>query len=190
MDRVIAVRTDLRMVDESADWLVVDKPAPLIVHPTSAKVEPSLLGELNALLERRGEETGTLSIINRLDRETSGLVLVARTPVAARHFGKAMQRREIGKRYRALVWGWPEWDEHVVDGPILRRGEVEEGPVWVKQVVHPDGRPCTTRLAVDRRFENAEGRFSEISVVPETGSMHQIRVHLSYAGHPIVGDEL
>ena len=62
MNETIAVRTDFRLVDESPDWLIVDKPAPLIVHPTSEKKEPTLLGEVNALLAGRGEETGTLSI--------------------------------------------------------------------------------------------------------------------------------
>ena len=84
--------TDIRVVDEAEHWLVAEKPAPLIVHPTSEKKEPTLLGEVNAWLAEREEETGTLSILNRLDRETSGLVLLSRTPVAARQFGKAMER--------------------------------------------------------------------------------------------------
>ena len=128
------------MVEETDDWLVVDKPAPLIVHPTNTKQEPTLLDELRMSLERRGEESGGLSIINRLDRETSGLVLVARTPHAARTFGKAMMRRQIGKAYRAIVSGWPDWEERRVEGPLLRRGEKEDVAIWVKQMVHPDGK--------------------------------------------------
>lgn len=191
MSRMIAARTDFSVVDETTDWLVVDKPAPLIVHPTSKKKEPTLLCGLNAMLAARGEETGGLSFINRLDRETSGLVLVARNPGAARIFGKAMMRREIGKEYRAIVRGWPDWEELRVDGPILRQGEiVDDVRVWVRQMVHSDGKPCVTNLGVERRIERAEGRFSLLRVTTETGRMHQIRVHCAHVGHPIVGDKI
>lgn len=189
-DPNIAVRRDVRIVDESPDWLVVEKPAPLIVHPTSEKREPTLLGEVNTLLAERGEETGTLSLLNRLDRETSGLVLISRTPRAARELGKAMERREVGKEYQAIVAGWPRWEQCTLDGPILRRGEVEESRIWIKQMVHEDGRPCLTKVEVLRRLENAHGKFAIVRAQPETGRTHQIRVHLAHAGFAIVGDKI
>jgi 23S rRNA pseudouridine1911/1915/1917 synthase len=190
VSEVIEARTDFSMVEETDDWLVVDKPAPLIVHPTSKKQEPTLLDELRMSLEQRGERSEGLSIINRLDRETSGLVLVARTPTAARIFGKAMMRRKIGKGYRAIVTGWPDWEELRVEGPLLRQGEVMESVIWLKQTVHAEGKPSVTLLRVAQRFERPEGKFSVLEVRTETGRTHQIRVHCSHVGHPIVGDKI
>jgi len=137
-EEVIAVKTDWRILRETEDWVVVDKPAPLIVHPTSAKKEPTLVTLMEAYYLERGEEVA-LSLINRLDRETSGCVLVAKNSGAARVFGRAMMRREIEKSYLAIVRGWPKWEGGCFreEGAIIRRGEVEalEGDfVWVQQM--------------------------------------------------------
>ena len=133
---------------------------------------------------------GQLSIITRLDRETSGLVLLALTAERARAFGLAMQRGEIGKEYLAVVRGWPDWDSLVIDAPLIRQGEVRESPVWLKRCVDPRGAAAWTEVAVERRFERAEGRFSVVRAQPRTGRTHQIRVHLAHAGYPLVGDKI
>ena len=153
MDQNIAVRIDFRLVDESADWLVVDKPAPLIVHPTSEKKEPTLLGEVNAMLAERGEETGTLSLLNRLDRETSGLVLFSRSPQAARHFGKAMERREIRKEYAAIVSGWPESRANVIP-PIAVTTSISVVPIS-PLVATAVSSPKATALARQAKYMNS-----------------------------------
>lgn len=190
MDWPIDVSVGFDVVDESEDWIVVNKPAPLIVHPTSNKIEPTLLGGVEQLLSFEIENGARLSIINRLDRETSGLVLIAKRKSAARMFGRAMERRLIGKEYDALCFGWPCWDEVVVDQPLIRKGEVEASAIWVKQQVHPDGKPCETRFVVVERKTIAGQKIAQLKAYPKTGRMHQIRVHSSYIGHPLIGDKI
>ena len=186
----LQVVVNFRVIDESDDWIVVDKPAPLIVHPANRKPEPTLLGGIEHLLAFEIANGACPAIVNRLDRDTSGLVLVAKHTAAARQLGMIFQRREDAKEYQAIVLGWPEAEAWECAEPILRAGELGHSPVWVRQVVHPAGRSCLTRFVVERRFERAEGRFSLIRCFPETGRMHQIRVHLAHGGHPVLGDKL
>ena len=101
-----------------------------------------------------------------------------------------MTRREIAKGYEAIVRGWPEWEELRVEAPLRRMGEFKESEIWVRQAVNKEGKESTTNLLVRERFENGEGRFAKIGCSPETGRTHQIRVHLEYAGFPIVGDKI
>lgn len=175
------------------NFLVVDKPAHLVAHPSTPGGPPTLLDGLEELCAYELACGGRLSLVNRLDRETSGLVLVAKHRDAAREMSMAMERREFRKTYHALVWGWPGEDAFEVDAPLLRKGEREPSPVWVKQVVHPEGKPSRTRFEVERRFRRSTAngeRFSLLRCEPETGRMHQIRVHAAHAGFPIVGDKL
>ena len=90
--------------------------------------------------------------MNRLDRETSGLVLVAKTAAAARDFGLLMQRRSLRKEYLAIVWGWPEWEHKVVDAPLDRQGKHQDSVIWLKQMIHPSGAPAHTEFYVERCF--------------------------------------
>ncbi len=187
---VISVNPEFTVIDESEDWIVVSKPAPLIVHPSGKKHEPTLLCGLKALLLYEMVNGAQLSILNRLDRETSGLVVVSKNKSTARKFGRAMERREIQKQYHALVRGRPEWKEITVDAPILRKGEVLESPIWVKQTVHPAGKSCVTHFRVMNTFEIKGETISKLEITPQTGRMHQIRVHAAYLGYPIVGDKI
>ncbi len=216
---------NFNLVDETDDYIVVDKPPFLLIHPTKPNGAPTLWKELRELLAFEIASGGQVSIVNRLDRETSGLVLVAKTSPAARRFGLLMQRQQVKKEYLAIVWGWPEWERYFLDAPMDRQGKHQESAIWLKQMIHPSGAPAQTEFYVERRFvrsmvtpsplasrlplsgqgededagqrrvhgknsTHGEEKFAVIRAIPRTGRTHQIRVHLSAIGHPIVGDKI
>lgn len=181
----IAARTNFEILEECEDWLIVDKPAPLIMHPTGKSDEVTLLGVLKEAMP-----VVEFFFVNRLDRETSGCVLVAKSSSVARKLGKMMGRREIKKSYQAIVCGWPDWKEVHVTKPIRRKGEFEESEIWVRQAVHAEGKASETSFRLERKFKNGGDRFAMVGCEPQTGRTHQIRVHLEYLGYPIAGDKL
>lgn len=187
------VDRDFRIVDETNDYIVVDKPAFLLTHPTKPDQRTTLWKELRELLAFEIANGGQVSIVNRLDRETSGIVLVAKTSAAARRFGLLMQEHRLHKEYLAIVWGSPDWETKIVDAPLDRQGKHQPSAIWLKQMIHPKGAPALTEFQVEQRFTRSTSSgndFALIRAIPKTGRTHQIRVHLASIGHPVVGDKI
>jgi 23S rRNA pseudouridine1911/1915/1917 synthase len=156
---------------EDTDLLVVEKPAGMLVHPTGAVRDGTLIDVVASYL---GFPPG---LPHRLDRETSGLVVLAKTAQSLRALTRHFARRLVEKRYVALVHGRPA--DAVIRAPIGRDPALR--PQWR---VLADGRPAETRLTTV-----SAGERSLVSLVPVTGRTNQLRIHCAHVGHPIVGDD-
>ena len=183
-------QADFTILGENADFLAVNKPAGMLVHPTRPGGPPTLWDGVCGLLGYELKTGGSVSIVNRLDRETSGVVVVAKHAGAARCAGIAMERREVEKHYEAVVFGHPPWDKIDLDAPVARVGEFGPSPVHLLRGVHPRGAPAQTGFRVMARMDSPHGPVALLAVRPLTGRTHQIRVHLAHLGFPVVGDKL
>lgn len=179
-ENIIRTEMDLDILYEDEDILVINKPAGMPVHPSMGNYENTLANGIAWYFSQKGEDF-IYRCINRLDRDTTGALILAKNPLSAAVLSVQMKRRQIRRTYLALVDGvLPE--SGVVDAPIARM----EGSVITREVNFETGESAVThyeRLAVGRYYSLAELHL-------ETGRTHQIRVHMKYIGHPLPGDYL
>jgi len=191
--RAIAEDIPVDIVYEDAALAVINKPAGMMVHAGAGATESERnRGTLvNALLHRFGSLSdvgGEMrpGIVHRLDKQTSGLIIVAKNDIAHRKLAQQFSRREVKKRYIALVHGWPAKDRGTISTAISR-DLVRRTRMTTRG---SGGRSAVTHFDVRERIASPYGKFALLDVRIETGRSHQIRVHMSSVGHPILGDTL
>jgi len=180
-ERVVAEEGELVLLHEDPDLVVLAKPAGLTVHPGAGRPSGTLAHRLLAHYpEMAGVGgPGRPGIVHRLDRDTSGVMVVARTPAAYARLSRAFAAREVQKRYFALTYGAPKPPSGTITAPIGRHPTKRQ-----EMTVRPDGRPAWTGYATLA----ARSGIALLALDLKTGRTHQIRVHLKSLGHPLIGD--
>jgi 23S rRNA pseudouridine1911/1915/1917 synthase len=199
------MKLSIPILYEDTNLLVINKPAGLIVHADGKTDEPTVVdwlmekypeikevGEPIETINQKTKEAVTIfrpGIVHRIDRETSGCLVIAKNQETFLLLKSQFQNREVKKTYKAIVWGWVKNDEGIIDAPIgrskndFRRWTAQRGS-------RGEMRDAVTEYAVQERFEKNGKQFTLVDVHPKTGRTHQIRVHFKYLNYPILCDSL
>ena len=170
---------ELTVLYEDDHLLAVDKPAGMLIHPSRATLTGTLANRVLAYYQQTGQNSA-FHPITRLDRDTFGVVLLAKNPHIHARFTQQQEEKLLQKTYHALIYGCFTPDKGLIDAPIARR----ELPSLLRYVNQEAGKPSLTAYEVLERNE----RCSLVALTPITGRTHQLRVHCAHMGHPILGD--
>lgn len=170
----------ISVVYEDMDLMIINKQPNIVVHPTKGHPDNTIANGLVNYLNKTGQRF-KIRFINRLDRDTSGLLMIAKNPFAQQSLSNQMQQNRVEKKYLAVVKGRVEKDYGIIDAPI---GRIESDSIH-RRVIE-NGQRSITHYEVIERYNDA----SLVRLTLETGRTHQIRVHMQYIGHTLIGDEL
>ncbi|MEP7287386.1 MAG: RluA family pseudouridine synthase [Chloroflexota bacterium] len=177
----------LDVIYEDETMAAINKPAGMVVHPavghTSGTLVNAILGRWPQIAQVGGE--GRAGIVHRLDKDTSGVILIAKTEPARLNLMTQFESRNVQKRYLALVEGTPKTPTGEIDAPIGRDPHERKRMAVVRR-----GREAVTNYRVLEHYALGDARYTLVEALPKTGRTHQIRVHLAFIGHPIVGDSV
>ncbi len=175
---------DLPIIYEDDDVMVIDKPAGVLTHSKGTLNEEATVASfIKTKLKDESLNGNRAGIVHRLDRATSGVIITGKTASAVKHLQKQFSQRRTKKLYLAVVEGLPDEAEAIIDAPILRNPRKPQ-----TFIVDGEGKSAVTHYKVIKPFKNGQKTYSLLELRPQTGRTHQLRVHMAYIGHPIVGD--